>query len=129
MAATRAPATSLLNVLPPSMLNWRSAEREPSVPKQRSRRHKSREILVRVRLPETWVLGAVFRLIDSPPVLEKAYERLSGLLRLLLKYPVARVLHDHNGYILSDEFHLGPEGFSQRLIASNGQNWHGQLGL
>ena len=31
-------------------------------------RHKSREILVRVRLPEiTWVLGTVFRPIDSPP--------------------------------------------------------------
>ena len=46
-------------------------------------------------LPETWILGTVFRLIDSPPALEKAYERLGGLLRLLLKYPVARVLHDH----------------------------------
>jgi len=61
----------------------------------------------------TRVLGNISVFFGSAPALEKTYKRLGRLLRLLLKYPVARVFHDDNGYIFSNQFHLSPECFSQ----------------
>jgi hypothetical protein len=61
----------------------------------------------------TWVLGTISVFFGSAPALEKTYKRLGRVLRLLLKYPVARVFHDDNGYIFSNQFHLSPECFSQ----------------
>jgi hypothetical protein len=49
---------------------------------------------------------------SRPWMSEKLQQRVGGLFRLLLKYPVAGVLDDHDRHVSRDQFHLLPQRFS-----------------
>ena len=60
---------------------------------------------------------------------EKFLQRFGGFLGPLFQYPMPGVFEDNDGDVDRDYFGLLAQRFSQRLVASDGQNRHGQFGL